>query len=154
MFRFLKQNGLFVGLVSWWLTARYQWVELSMVAVDEDGDFVVTWGGNGFSNYGVYAKRIAGSLDPDQIPRHVGVILDGNRRWAKAYGEQASTGHRRGADKIHELLGWCEEVDVEVVVELQEVLHDLQRDVAGHYCRVRERHDRQVGDRDAAGQTL
>ena len=65
--------------------------------------------------YGVYAKRIAASLDPEQIPRHVGVILDGNRRWAKAYGELASAGHRRGADKIHELLGWCEELDVEVV---------------------------------------
>jgi short-chain Z-isoprenyl diphosphate synthase len=65
--------------------------------------------------YGAYAKRVALSLDAEQIPRHVGVILDGNRRWAKAYGEHTSTGHRRGADKIHELLGWCEELDVEVV---------------------------------------
>ena len=65
--------------------------------------------------YGAYARRVALSLDHEQIPRHVGVILDGNRRWAKAYGEHATTGHRRGADKIHELLGWCEELDVEVV---------------------------------------
>jgi short-chain Z-isoprenyl diphosphate synthase len=65
--------------------------------------------------YGAYARRIAASLDPDQIPRHVGVILDGNRRWARAYGENASTGHRRGADKIHEVLGWCEDLKVEVV---------------------------------------
>jgi len=65
--------------------------------------------------YGVYATRIARSLDPNQIPRHVGVILDGNRRWARAFGEQAATGHRRGADKIHELLGWCEELGVDVV---------------------------------------
>ncbi|MGZ4485666.1 MAG: isoprenyl transferase [Nocardioidaceae bacterium] len=65
--------------------------------------------------YGAYARRIADSLDPDQVPRHVGVILDGNRRWARAYGEQASAGHQAGADKIHELLGWCEERGVEVV---------------------------------------
>jgi short-chain Z-isoprenyl diphosphate synthase len=65
--------------------------------------------------YGLYARRIAAGLDPAQVPRHVGVILDGNRRWARAYGEQASAGHRRGADKIHEVLGWCEELDVEVV---------------------------------------
>ncbi|MDQ1668184.1 MAG: short-chain Z-isoprenyl diphosphate synthase, partial [Actinomycetota bacterium] len=65
--------------------------------------------------YRTYARRLARRLDHDQIPRHVGVIVDGNRRWAKAYGEQASTGHRRGADKIQELLGWCEELDVEVV---------------------------------------
>ncbi|MFE3198929.1 isoprenyl transferase [Embleya sp. NPDC055664] len=65
--------------------------------------------------YGAYGKRIEASLDRTVIPRHVGVILDGNRRWAKAYGEQVAEGHRKGADKIHELLTWCEEVGVEVV---------------------------------------
>ncbi|MGZ4592759.1 MAG: isoprenyl transferase [Actinomycetes bacterium] len=65
--------------------------------------------------YRTYARRLARRLDHDQIPRHVGVIVDGNRRWAKASGEQASTGHKRGADKIQELLGWCEELGVEVV---------------------------------------
>jgi len=65
--------------------------------------------------YGTYERRLAASLDRTQIPRHVGVILDGNRRWARAYGAQAAQGHQAGADKIHELLGWCEEVGVEVV---------------------------------------
>ena len=65
--------------------------------------------------YGVYARRVAASLEPQQIPRHVGVILDGNRRWARSVGEQTAAGHQAGADKIHELLGWCEEVGVEVV---------------------------------------
>ena len=65
--------------------------------------------------YGFYAKRIAASLDPDQIPRHVGVILDGNRRWAKASGAPKSRGWRAGADKVEEVLSWCEEIGVEVV---------------------------------------
>ncbi|HEX6919862.1 MAG TPA: polyprenyl diphosphate synthase, partial [Actinomycetes bacterium] len=65
--------------------------------------------------YGVYARRIADSLDPAQMPRHVGVILDGNRRWAKASGAPKSRGWKAGADKVEELLGWCEEVGVEVV---------------------------------------
>ncbi len=65
--------------------------------------------------YGFYARRIAASLDPDQIPRHVGVILDGNRRWAKASGAPKSRGWRAGADKVEEVLGWCDEVGVEVV---------------------------------------
>ncbi|MGZ4609315.1 MAG: isoprenyl transferase, partial [Actinomycetes bacterium] len=39
--------------------------------------------------YRTYARRLARRLDHDQIPRHVGVIVDGNRRWAKASGEQA-----------------------------------------------------------------
>ncbi len=65
--------------------------------------------------YGFYARRIASSLDAEQIPRHVGVILDGNRRWAKASGAPNSRGWRAGADKVEEVLGWCEEVGVEVV---------------------------------------
>jgi short-chain Z-isoprenyl diphosphate synthase len=65
--------------------------------------------------YGFYARRLESALDHDQIPRHVGVILDGNRRWAKASGAPKSRGWRAGADKVQELLGWCDEVGVEVV---------------------------------------
>jgi len=45
----------------------------------------------------------------------VGVILDGNRRWAKSFGEPAAAGHQRGADKISDFLDWSEELGVEVV---------------------------------------
>jgi len=65
--------------------------------------------------YGLYERRLAASLPRTQVPRHVGVILDGNRRWARNVGESAATGHRRGADKISELLIWSEEIGVEVV---------------------------------------
>ena len=65
--------------------------------------------------YGFYARRLESALDHEQIPRHVGVILDGNRPWAKASGAPKSRGWRAGADKVEELLGWCEEIDVEVV---------------------------------------
>lgn len=42
-------------------------------------------------------------------PRHVGVVMDGNRRWARLRGlASASEGHRHGADHIEDLLGWCE----------------------------------------------
>jgi short-chain Z-isoprenyl diphosphate synthase len=65
--------------------------------------------------YGVYERRLARSLDPARMPRHVGVILDGNRRWARSVGEHTHAGHQAGADKIVEFLGWCEDVGVEVV---------------------------------------
>jgi short-chain Z-isoprenyl diphosphate synthase len=65
--------------------------------------------------YGAYARRVAANLDPSAIPHHVGVIVDGNRRWARAYGAKTGEGHQAGADKIQHLLGWCEEVGVEVV---------------------------------------
>jgi short-chain Z-isoprenyl diphosphate synthase len=65
--------------------------------------------------YTAYARRIAARLDPAAMPRHVGVIVDGNRRWARASGAGAAQGHQAGADKIQHLLGWCEEVGVQVV---------------------------------------
>jgi len=65
--------------------------------------------------YTLYERRLLASLDPEQAPHHVGVILDGNRRWAKASGTSPSTGHRAGADKIARLLEWCDEAGVELV---------------------------------------
>ncbi|EYR63666.1 hypothetical protein N866_18990 [Actinotalea ferrariae CF5-4] len=65
--------------------------------------------------YGLYERRLAASLPRDVVPRHIGVILDGNRRWARSVGESASHGHRRGADKIVDLLEWSEEAGVQVV---------------------------------------
>ncbi|MBT2385759.1 isoprenyl transferase [Streptomyces sp. ISL-11] len=65
--------------------------------------------------YRLYARRVEGRLDHTQVPKHIGVILDGNRRWARADGRTTEQGHQAGADKIQELLGWCAETDVEVV---------------------------------------
>lgn len=48
------------------------------------------------------------------LPLHVGVVMDGNRRWARSAGlTNPSEGHRRGADHIEDLLGWCESWDVD-----------------------------------------
>jgi short-chain Z-isoprenyl diphosphate synthase len=63
--------------------------------------------------YALYEKHLAASLAGTPGPRHVGVILDGNRRWARAVG--ASDVYRKGADKIDELLHWCAGAGVEVV---------------------------------------
>ena len=65
--------------------------------------------------YGVYERQLMAALDRTRIPRHVGVILDGNRRWAAGQGGSTASGHRAGAEKIDDFLGWCEEAGVEVV---------------------------------------
>jgi short-chain Z-isoprenyl diphosphate synthase len=65
--------------------------------------------------YGVYGRRIERNLDPTRIPHHVAVVLDGNRRWAKAFGAPKSSGWQAGAEKVIEFLGWCRGVDVKVV---------------------------------------
>ena len=66
--------------------------------------------------YPFYEWRIVKDLDFTKTPQHVGVILDGNRRWAKENPSDSDPkGHRRGASKIIEFLGWCEEAEVKVV---------------------------------------
>jgi len=66
--------------------------------------------------YRLYERRVETSLSPQSIPRHVGVMCDGNRRWARSAGlADVSSGHQAGADKIFEVLQWCRQMGVEVV---------------------------------------
>ena len=66
--------------------------------------------------YPLYEWRLVRSLDFSKTPHHVGVILDGNRRWAKSNPTLNDPhGHKAGANKIIDFLGWCEEAEVKVV---------------------------------------
>ena len=76
----------------------------------------------------VYERRLARALIGADVPRHVGVIMDGNRRWARAIGlEDVAHGHRRGADKIVDLLGWCDDAGVQVVTLFMLSTDNLRR---------------------------
>lgn len=70
--------------------------------------------------YPLYERRLMAQLDLSRTPHHIGVILDGNRRWAKENpsptGDTSSShGHKAGAEKIIELLQWCEDTEINVV---------------------------------------
>lgn len=66
--------------------------------------------------YRLYINRLRRGLSPDIVPRHVAMMIDGNRRWARQLGYQsAAEGHRAGAAKMREFLGWCDDVGVQVV---------------------------------------
>ena len=52
------------------------------------------------------------AVSPTQI-NHVGVIMDGNRRWAKQHMlESVIKGHEKGVDKFMELCMWCQEARI------------------------------------------
>lgn len=80
--------------------------------------------------YEVYEYRLQRSLSRDRLPRHIGVILDGNRRWAKAFGSSPAEGHKAGATKVLEFLGWADEVNTEVVTLWMLSTDNLLRDKA------------------------
>lgn len=67
--------------------------------------------------YSVYERKLSRELAGAAArPRHVAVMLDGNRRWARDAGfVDVNDGHRAGAARIADLLEWCEEAGVEVV---------------------------------------
>lgn len=47
------------------------------------------------------------------VPRHIGFIADGNRRWATSHGLSAEEGHRYGAAVVHQVLAQCRTLGVE-----------------------------------------
>jgi short-chain Z-isoprenyl diphosphate synthase len=50
------------------------------------------------------------------LPRHVAVVMDGNRRWARGMGfANPSVGHRYGAEHVDDLLRWCAELGIDHV---------------------------------------
>ncbi len=79
--------------------------------------------------YSLYERRLLRQLAGRPVPRHVAVMLDGNRRWARAAGlEDVNHGHVVGANHIDSLLGWCAEAGVEHVTLWLLSTDNLHRD--------------------------
>ncbi|MHA1680565.1 MAG: polyprenyl diphosphate synthase [Promethearchaeota archaeon] len=57
--------------------------------------------------YKIYEKRLKKEIRDGPMPHHIGLILDGNRRYAQKYGKDADWGHYMGYEKVRELLRWC-----------------------------------------------
>jgi short-chain Z-isoprenyl diphosphate synthase len=66
--------------------------------------------------YRLYEDRLLRALDHSRLPRHIGVIHDGHRRFARAAGlPDYATSYRAGMDKVVEFLGWCRDLEVGAV---------------------------------------
>ena len=63
--------------------------------------------------YRWYEASLERSLKDKDLPRHVGVLVDGNRRWATLQGEASDFGHSAGARKIIDFLEWCSDVGIQ-----------------------------------------
>ena len=66
--------------------------------------------------YFVYERLLSREIKQALIPTHLGLILDGNRRYAREMGfDDVAEGHREGARKLDAVLQWCAELDVKIV---------------------------------------
>jgi short-chain Z-isoprenyl diphosphate synthase len=66
--------------------------------------------------YWIYERRLLDQLKQRPMPRHIGIILDGNRRHARKRGlSDPCEIYQRGADKLDEILNWCVELRIPAV---------------------------------------
>jgi short-chain Z-isoprenyl diphosphate synthase len=83
--------------------------------------------------YRLYEMRLRQGLasSKSELPRHIAVLCDGNRRWARDAGhDDVSYGYRMGARKIAEMLRWCQEAGVEMATVYLLSTENLQREPA------------------------
>jgi len=92
--------------------------------------------------YALYTHRLRARVSAGELPRHIGLVLDGNRRYAAREGyADPSAGHRLGAGKVGELLRWCDRLEVPIVTLWTLSLDNLGRapqDLDGLLAAVRE----------------
>jgi len=66
--------------------------------------------------YRVYEWYISRNLNSENMPRHIAIIMDGNRRYSKIMGNmEAIEGHRRGVSTLEKVLDWSIEMGIEIV---------------------------------------
>jgi len=78
--------------------------------------------------YKLYERWLWRQIRGGAMPSHIAVILDGNRRWARRRGYPPWFGHRRGAEKVREFLGWCLDLGIETVTLYVLSTENLRRD--------------------------
>jgi undecaprenyl diphosphate synthase len=64
---------------------------------------------------GEEAWELATSLDPDRLPAHIAVIMDGNGRWARRRGLPRVAGHRAGVEPVRVTVEACARLGIEAL---------------------------------------
>ena len=79
------------------------------------------------SLYRLYERRLASSLPASSLPRHIGVIMDGHRRYAREEGGEYRSSYQAGMSKFEEFLTWCADLDIRAVTVWVLSTENLQR---------------------------
>ncbi|MEE1223904.1 MAG: isoprenyl transferase [Clostridia bacterium] len=62
-----------------------------------------------------FRKKVARELDLENLPQHIGIIMDGNGRWAKKRGLPRSAGHKAGAESLKKIITEANNLGVKYV---------------------------------------
>ena len=66
--------------------------------------------------YRIYERILWNQIKSGPRPHHIGLIVDGNRRFARARGfNNPNEGHNAGSEKLEDFLDWCRKLDIKIV---------------------------------------
>ena len=66
--------------------------------------------------YRIYERKLRAGLEPERLPKHIGVVLDGHRRHARAEGLPSySDSYREGMTRFEDFLGWADDLKIPAV---------------------------------------
>jgi tritrans,polycis-undecaprenyl-diphosphate synthase [geranylgeranyl-diphosphate specific] len=97
---------------------------------------------------GAVEQRLLKEIRAGPVPRHLAIIMDGNRRYAESHGLEREQGHLRGKDKLEELLDWCLEVGLRTLTVYALSTENFHRERAEveELMRLFEENFRRIGD--------
>jgi len=107
--------------------------------------------------YKIYEKHLTSQINQFPFPQHIGIILDGNRRWSKLMDIDKAKGHQMGADIAEDLLNWIYDLGIRITTvyvlsnenlnreteELENIYSLLEEKLIGLYNDKRV-HDKQI----------
>lgn len=65
--------------------------------------------------YKIYEKRLWREIKNGPRPHHIGLIVDGNRRFARHKGLRPNLGHNLGSERLEAFLKWCWRLDIKII---------------------------------------
>lgn len=117
-----------------------------------------------------FKRKKAEEISAGAMPKHIGIIMDGNGRWAKKRGMPRNVGHRAGAETLKKIVTYCDKIGIKTVTAyafstenwkrpkeevdslmslLKEYLSNAERDLGGKNAVIRV-----IGDRTALSEDI
>jgi undecaprenyl pyrophosphate synthase len=78
--------------------------------------------------YRIYEKHLIKEINQFPFPQHIGIILDGNRRWSKIKDMDKVMGHQMGADIAEDMLNWIYDLGIKITTVYVLSNENLSRD--------------------------
>ena len=80
-----------------------------------------------FPVYAIYQRRLERQISSGVVPKHLAVIMDGNRRYAESVGLLPHEGHIKGKNTLENLSDWCRDIGIKILTVYAFSLENFDR---------------------------